>query len=718
MILSAIVVCSLSAMAYSKGKPVPAPIGYRLTPVSSSVVKLDRGFWADRIKLNTEVTIPHVLKTLQIDFDNPAPARAQLALVRTLEGVSHSLMILRDHKLESMMDKISAKIGALNKTGENTFCPVCPEAAAFYYLATGKKTAWLAASQAYARSNAKEYFDEKGKPIKEPPGHAGVGQSIISLYQATGDKFYRDLAQKYMDARGMPATGQRAWPKFAAQHLPVTQMNEPGGHAGSFGWFASALVDVGALSGDKKYGAAAERIWANMVDTRICITGGTGSVSKWEGFGEPYAIHTSGYNETCAASGQVFYNYRLFMLTGDAKYCDVMEIVLLNGFLASTNLEGNQFFYRNRLESGGGIARLPDRRVPCCHGSVCRTIPQLPGYMYAHTDRDIYVPFYARNATSLDLAEGPVGIKQETNYPFDGSISLTVSPAVNGQKCALRLRIPTWAGKNFMPGALYSSLAEPKEKWSVSINGQLFQARVDKGFAVVDRPWKSGDKVQLDLPMPVRINICTEKVQAYRGRVAVTRGPLVYCAEEADHDGPMYRFSVGKAPAAGQIKVATIKEGVLKGIPTISFPGVQRIADKQQPTPIRLVPYYCWGNRGAKSMTVWIPRGPVGPPKLLKWIPSTGSDAKLPRSRWTGGSTTVIFENKSKHRVNIVWIGYKGKRQPYGQLDPGQTRGQGTHAGNTWLVTDEKDQPLGHFIAEPQISRAVITARNPSPNED
>jgi hypothetical protein len=338
--------------------------------------------------------------------------------------------------------------------------------------------------------------------------------------------------------------------------------------------------------------------------------------------------------------------------------------------------------------------------------------------MYARTDSDIYVPFYARNATNINLAAGRVGLKQETNYPFDGAVSLTVSPAVDGQKFALRLRIPTWAGRKFMPGALYSYLAGTQDKWSVSINGQLFQARLDKGFAVVDRQWKSGDKVRLDLPMPVRINSCVDKVAAYRGRVAVTRGPLVYCAEEADHDGPVYRLSLGKAPAARKSKVTTIEKGILKGVPTIGLPGVKRVDDKQQPTIIRLVPYYCWGNRGAKSMAVWIPRGPVGPPKLLKWIPSTGTGEKLPRSLWAGGSTTVIFENKSKRPVKIVWVGYRSKHQPYGQLDPGKTHGQGTHSGNTWLITDEKDQPLGHFIAGPQISRAVIPARSPSPNKD
>ena len=385
-------------------------------------------------------------------------------------------------------------------------------------------------------------------------------------------------------------------------------MNEPGGHAGSFGWFASALVDVGALSGDKKYGDAAKRIWKSMVDTRMCITGGCGAVGKWEGFGAPYAIGRGGYNETCAASGQVFYNYRLFMLTQEAKYFDLMEVVLFNGLLSGVSISEDKFFYRNILESGGRAARRESRRVPCCHGSIARTIPQVPGYMYAHTDKDIYVTLYAANSTKIPLGGGKVGIKQETKYPFDGRVILTVSSASDGRKFNLRLRIPTWAQDRFMPGALYSFVKRSPKNWEIRVNGQLVKTKLEKGFAVIERPWKSGDKVQFDLPMPVQISTCIDKVKAYLGRVAVTRGPLVYCAEEVDNNGQVQRLAIGRPPAAGQIKISTIPDGVLKGVNTISFPAVERQGDQERPLDIHLVPYYSWNNRGAKSMTVWIPR--------------------------------------------------------------------------------------------------------------
>ena len=604
-------VCTSAQTAEKTGKSSfaskPAPLGYPLKPLMLNEVKLADGFWSRRMKTHMDVTIPHVLKTLDIDYADPKPGKSALALVRTLEGAAYCLMIKPDPKLKGMMDKICENIGEIS-SGPNRWFGGCPEAAVFHYFASGKVNRWLTEADKEYRLRATEYFDKDGKWLKEPEPHAYYGMAVVSLYMATGNKFYRDLAQKFMDIRGMPATRKRLWPKFAAQHKPVAEMNEPGGHAGSFGWFASALVDVGALSGDKKYGAAAERIWKNMVDTRMCITGGCGAVGKWEGFGEPYAIGRGGYNETCAASGQVFYNHRLFMLTQDAKYLDMMEVVLFNGLLSGVSLDGDKFFYCNPLESSGRAERRESRRVPCCHGSIARTIPQVPGYMYAHTDSDIYVTLYAANSTTIALGAGKVGIKQETKYPFDGRVTLTVSPASGGGKLNLRLRIPTWAREKFLPGALYSFTKAPPKNWEIRVNGQLVQTKLDKGFAVIERTWKSGDKVQLDLPMPVQISTCIDKVEAYLGRVAVTRGPLVYCAEEPDNNGKTQRLAIGKLPEAGQTGISTIPDGLLKGASMISFPAVEVQGDQTKPLDIHLIPYYSWNNRGPKSMTVWIPR--------------------------------------------------------------------------------------------------------------
>ena len=609
LLLSAAGTSSQAAEKTSNGgfATKPALLGYPLKPVPINEVKLDEGFWAQRMKTHMDVTIPHVLKTLNIDYADPKPGKSALALVRTLEGAAYCLMIKPDPKLQSMMDKICANIGDQCSQGNRWFGG-CPEAAVFHYFATGKVNGWLKEADKEYRRRAAEYFDKDGKWLKEPEPHAYYGMAVVSLYMATGSEYYRDLARKFMDIRGMPATRKRTWPKFAAQHKPVSEMNEPGGHAGSFGWFAAALVDVGALSGDKKYRDAAERIWKNMVDTRMCITGGCGAVGKWEGFGEPYAIGRGGYNETCAASGQVFYNHRLFMLTREARYFDMMEAVLFNGLLSGVSLDGDKFFYCNPLESDGRAARQESRRVPCCHGSIARTIPQVPGYMYAHTDSDIYVTLYAANSTKIALGAGQVGIKQETKYPFDGRVVLTVSPAAVGQKSNLHLRIPTWAREKFIPGALYSFVKSPPKNWEVRVNGQLVKTKLEKGFAVIERTWKSGDKVQLDLPMPVQISTCIDKVEAYLGRLAVTRGPLVYCAEEVDTNGRTQRLAIGKLPAAEQIKISTIPDGILKGVSKISFPGVEPQGDKEQAVDIHLVPYYSWNNRGAKSMTVWIPR--------------------------------------------------------------------------------------------------------------
>jgi DUF1680 family protein len=679
-------------------------IGYPLKAVPLGEVTLEDGFWDQRMKTHMDVTIPHVLKTLQIDYADPKPSRSALALVRTLEGAAYCLMMKEDPKLASMMDKICANIGDRCSQGDRWFGG-CPEAAVYHYFATGNASSWLREAETEYRRRKEEYFDPNGNPIKEPEPHAYYGMAIVSLYRATGNEFYRDLAQKFMDIRGMPATRQRLWPKFAAQHRPVSEMNEPGGHAGSFGWFASALVDVGALTGEPKYGQAARRIWQNLVDTRICITGGCGAVSRWEGFGEPYAIGRRGYNETCAASGQVFYNHRLFLLTQDAKYFDVMEVVLLNGLLSGVSLSGDEFFYTNVLESGGGTARLPDRRVPCCHGSFCRTIPQVPGYMYAHTENDVYVTLYAANSTEVALADGKVRIEQETEYPFDGKIVFTVSPATDGQKFRLRLRIPTWAREKFLPGALYNFVAPPATNWEVKVNGELVTTKLEKGFAVIDRPWTSGDKVQLDLPMPVQVSTCIDKVEAYRGRVAVTRGPLVYCAEEVDNNGPVHRLAIPELPEADQIEVHKIPDGVLKGVRLASIPGVERIDGKEEPVSINLVPYYSWANRGDKSMVVWIPQGPVKLADPLKWIPAT--DAK-PRKSPYGEETEVIFENKSGRRVKVYWVSYRGELKLYFELGPGETRNQRTYVANAWRITDENDKPLGHFIAGPSAAPAVI----------
>ncbi|MBE3100537.1 MAG: glycoside hydrolase family 127 protein [Planctomycetes bacterium] len=288
-ILSIPLVCLCASWAYPLEQLPTA--GYPLKAVPINKVKLEDDFWSPWLKTHVDVTIPHVLQQLEV-----AGWRNGLALVRALEGAGYCLRMGPNPNLERRVDEIVSSVVIAGYSETNRFFAF-PEASVAYYWATGKD-AWLKISEKSALLDKQEYFDDKGQPIKEPPGHGGTEFGLCRLYQGTGKGIYLDLAKRFMDARGMPATGQRTWPKFAAQHRPVAELCEPGGHAGSFGWFASSLVDVGALTGDPKYGEAAKRIWQNLVDTRVCITGGCGAVSRWEGFGEPYAIGRGGYNET------------------------------------------------------------------------------------------------------------------------------------------------------------------------------------------------------------------------------------------------------------------------------------------------------------------------------------------------------------------------------------------------------------------------------------
>ena len=650
-ILSIPLMCLCASWAYSIEK---APTGgYPLKPVPINKVKLEDDFWSPRLKTHLRVTIPYILEHLESTIENlrrkaniiqgrggpePSGRNNGLALNRTMEGVAYCLMIERNQELERKMDELISTIAEVQT--EDRF-HANPEGAVAYYLATGKDK-WLRIAEESALFTQKEYFDKKGLPLKEPPAHGGIEMSLCRLYQGTGKEVYRDLAKKFLDMRGMPPEGRpnrRLWPKFAPQHKPVAMLNEPGGHAGSAGWFHCGLVDVSALTGYAEAGEAAKRIWQNMVDTRISITGGVGTHSGIEGFSPEYVLPNQWtYNETCAASGNVFFNHRLFLLTQDAKYFDVAEATLLNGALVGVSISGDRFFYVNPLEANGERkfnhgtpGRFAWFKVPCCPSSISRLIPQVPGYMYAYTDNEVYVTLYAGNSTEIPLSDGEVRIKQETKYPFDGRVILTVVPAHEGQRFMLKLRIPTWARERFMPGAIYSFVERPPN-WEVRVNGQLVETKLEKGFAVIERRWKPGDRVRLDLPMPVQLNTCIEKVKANVGRVAVTRGPLLYCAEEVDNNGLVQRLAIPKLPGAEQIKVSTVQEGVLKGVRMIGFPAVEHLVGEERPSAsqlvhsndfyywppdilgeerpltIHLVPYYSWDNRGGKSMIVWIPR--------------------------------------------------------------------------------------------------------------
>jgi len=640
---------------------------YPLRPLSFEKVKLEDAFWLPRLQTLTEVTVPFALdKTLPAvdnlkkcgdllhgrDDKKPFSHRfISSDLYKVMEGAAYSLMITPDPKLERRLDEIIETIGDAQQDdgylyvshicgvanpgemGETPYSWVVHshelynmghmyEAAVAYYRATGKKR-WLEISEKSARHINRVFFEgdpayNDGKPVMQAPGHQELELALCDLYRVTGEQNYLDMAKRFLDIRGVtyqPEGEGVMSPTYAQQHLPVREQGEAVGHAVRAGYLYAGMADVSALTGDRSLGDAVDRIWQNIVDTRMHITGGLGAVHGTEGFGPEYELpNASAYNETCAAIANVFFNFRQYLLHQDARYFDVAENALFNNTLAGISISGDEFFYVNPLEADGiknfnhgKKGRSPWFDCACCPSNLARLLPKLSGYMYAHMDEDIFVTLYGSSRTTIPLAGGNVEIRQTSAYPYDGRVELSVQPEA-GQTFALKLRIPTWTSDQLVPGELYRYLDSNGEKWSVEINGEPVDAPVTKGFATLQRTWSPGDKVVLNLPMPVRYSTCSPTVEANRDRVAITRGPLVYCAEEIDNGSEkVQRFFLPAPGEGGEATVDVVTGDPLNGVVGVSVPGMEVAGDVSRAARIEMIPYHAWNNRGEASMIVWIP---------------------------------------------------------------------------------------------------------------
>ena len=495
------------------------------------------------------------------------------------------------------------------------------EGAIAYYQATGKDK-WLKIAEKSAQHINKVFFEgdpnyNNGKPVNQAPGHQELELALTKLYRITGNKLYLNMAKKFLDIRGktfIPNGEQYNSPIYAQQHLPVTEQRKAVGHAVRATYLYSGMADVGGLFGISDYDKALKSIWNDIVDKKMSITGGLGAVQGIEGFGSDYVLpNKEAYNETCAAVGNVFFNFRMFLRTRDARYMDVAEISLLNNSLAGVNIEGNKFFYVNPLEADGttkfnhgNAGRSEWFNTACCPSNIARLIPQVSGMMYSFSDDEIYLTFYGSNSSTIKLESGMVRIKQKSEYPFDGKVDLTVSPK-SSQRFKLKLRIPSWVNSNqFVPGELYSYDDKNYDKWKLSINGVKINAKTENGFVTIDRLWNVGDKVILDLPMTVRINKTINKVKENKNRVAITRGPLVYVAEGIDNYRPVQEFYIEDMVDNNKIKIKKINTGILENVVSIIFPA-KRLNNKIEEIFLKMIPYYAWNNRENSSMIVWIP---------------------------------------------------------------------------------------------------------------
>ena len=494
------------------------------------------------------------------------------------------------------------------------------EAAVAYYQATGKNNL-LNIAEKNAKHLNKVFFQgdpnyNNGKPVNQAPGHQELELALVKLYHVTNNSLYLEMAKKFIDIRGItykPEGMGVMSPEYAQQHAPVRDQTEAVGHAVRATYLYSAMADVSALTNDETLRPALESIWSDIVNTRMHITGGLGAIHGIEGFGPQYVLpNADTYNETCAAVGNVLTNYRLFLMNKDGKYMDVAEVALLNNSLAGVNMEGDKFFYVNPLEYNGvhpfnqGVGgRASWFGTACCPTNIARLVPQVAGMMYAHTENEIYCSFYASSKVDIPLRSGNVALEQSADYPFDENISVTVNPVKNGQEFSLKMRIPTWAQSQFVPGELYSYVDGKAPQWEMKVNGQKVTPELNKGFASISRKWNVGDVVSLTLPMPIRFVHTSDKVEANRGRVAITCGPLVYCAEGIDNTADIFSYFVDNATSEGS--TAPITTGILNGIKQLSIPANTLTQSDFESTDITLIPYYAWNNRGASEMMVWFP---------------------------------------------------------------------------------------------------------------
>lgn len=644
-----------------------------ITPVPFNQVNLEDSFWLPRLETQYETLVPFALDKTKPAVENfrkaanylngvedemPFPHRyISSDLFKVMEGVAYILMEHEDPALEKKMDEIIDLIGEVQQEdgylyvahitgvagqhdawggagmGDKPYSYVLHshelynmghmyEAAIAYYQATGKDK-WIRMAEKNAQHINKVFFEgdpnyNSGEPVNQAPGHQEIELALTKLYRVTGNELYLNMAKKFLDIRGVtfkPEGEGVMSPTYAQQHAPVTEQKEAVGHAVRAAYMYSSMADVGALTGDDRYNPSLNAIWHDIVDTKMHITGGLGAIRGIEGFGPKYILpNKDTYNETCAAVGNVLFNFRMFLNSGEAKYLDVAEIALFNNSLAGVNLDGNRFFYVNPLEADGETpfnhghaGRSPWFNTACCPSNIARLMPQVPGLMYAHTTDEIFITLYGSSSAHIPLKEGAVKISQKADYPFDGTIKIALN-AGKAQEYTLKLRIPTWSGSaQFLPGDLYHYVNDSHSSWEIKINGETTDVPIDQGFASITRIWEPGDEVELHLPMEIRFNAVIDSVENNRNRLAVTRGPLVYAAEEIDHDVKTQQLFMDGIPDYSKLETKRFREGKLKNIIKVQLPAKKVVGSGVSDINMTLIPYYAWNNRGIGSMTVWLP---------------------------------------------------------------------------------------------------------------
>ncbi|OLY93273.1 hypothetical protein SAMN05444008_10763 [Cnuella takakiae] len=636
---------------------------YPIRSVNFTQVHLNDQFWLPRIKTNHTVTIPASFERCENtgrvkNFEMAAAREGKFCTIfpfddtdiyKTIEGASFSLSLFPDKKLEGYIDTLIDKVARAQEPDgylytARTINPAAPhawagtqrwekerelshelynsghlfEAAAAHYYATGKKNLLN-----IALKNADLVCSVFG-PGKNhvAPGHEVVEMGLVKLYRITGKKEYLASAKDFIDERGhfngYDSTNKDPWKNGAywQDHKPVVQQEEAIGHAVRAAYLYSAVADIAALTGDTAYLHAVDRIWNNMVSKKYYVQGGIGAVPSGERFGDNYDLpNGTAYNETCAAIANVYWNHRMFLLHGDAKYLDVLERSLYNGLISGVGLDGKSFFYTNAMQVKNSFhhGSLEAERsgwfdCSCCPTNVTRLLPSVPGYMYAQKDNDIYVNLFAVSVSDLKLGNKDVKIEQQHNYPWSGDLKFIVSPK-SSIAFGLKVRIPGWAQQQVVPSDLYRFATTNNKEVVIKVNGQQVSYNVDKGFATINRTWKKGDVVEVNLPMEVQQIVAHEKLVDDQGKIALQRGPLVYCAEGWDNGGRAANIMVPQSTTFTPEYQPNLLNGVMVLKSTVPAVKVDNNSVTTVKQPFTAIPYYAWANRGKSEMMVWFPTG-------------------------------------------------------------------------------------------------------------
>jgi DUF1680 family protein len=653
---------------------------YPVHSVSFTQVKLTDKFWLPKIETNRTVTIPASFERCENtgrvkNFTMAAEKKGKFCtkypfddtdIYKTIEGASFSLAVHPDVKLDAYIDSLIVIIGKAQEPDgylytARTIDPANPhawagterwqkerelshelynaghlyEAAAAHFMATKKRNLFD-----IALKNADLVCSVFGTGKKHvAPGHEIVEMGLVKLYRLTGKKEYLQTAKFFIEERGhytgYDAKSRDPWKSgsYWQDDKPVTEQDEAEGHAVRAGYLYSAVADVAALTGDDSLLRAIDRIWDNMISKKFYVQGSIGAKGDGERFGGNYELpNETAYNETCAAIANVYWNYRMFLLHGDSKYIDVLEKSLYNGLLSGVGLDGKSFFYTNAMQvkhagDGSGsngftsgdveAARSGWFECSCCPTNMARLLPAVPGYMYAQKDDNLYVNLFINGTAALTISKTPVQLVQQNNYPWDGALAFIVNPKKT-TAFNLLVRIPGWAQNTVIPSDLYQFENGSAAKPVIKVNGQPVEYIIQNGYAVIGRTWKKNDLLHVDLPMEVRRITANKNIKDDIGRVALQRGPLVYCAEWPDNNGKTSNIIM----PAGTPFISEFKPDLLNGIMVLKAQVPVVIINNNEISTVKqsftAIPYYSWANRGKGEMMIWFPEQVKGIDLLAK----------------------------------------------------------------------------------------------------